>query len=48
MLWGLGAFGEPGARRVLELLQTELALAMGLAGKPTIDSIDKSLVRLDR
>lgn len=48
ILWGLGAYGQAGAQRVLELLETELALAMGLAGKPTIASIDRSLVKFDR
>jgi 4-hydroxymandelate oxidase len=47
-LWGLGAFGQPGVARVLELLQTELALAMGLAGKPNLASIDRTLVRIER
>jgi len=47
-LWGLGAFGQPGVVRVLEMLQTELALAMGLSGRPNLDSIDRSLVRIDR
>lgn len=47
-LWGLGAFGQPGVTRVLELLQTELALAMGLAGRPNLASIDRTLIRIDR
>jgi 4-hydroxymandelate oxidase len=42
-LWGLGAYGEPGVRRVLELLQTELALAMALSGRPNLASIDRTL-----
>lgn len=46
VLWGLGAFGEPGAKRVLELLRTELALAMGLCGKPNLAAIDRKLLRL--
>ena len=45
-LWGLGAFGEPGVKRVLELLRTELALAMGLCGKPNLQSIDRNVVKL--
>jgi isopentenyl diphosphate isomerase/L-lactate dehydrogenase-like FMN-dependent dehydrogenase len=45
-LWGLGAYGEPGAKRVLELLRTELALAMGLCGKANLSQIDRGLVRL--
>jgi len=47
-LWGLGAFGEQGVQRVMEILRTELAWAMALAGRPTIASIDKTLVRIDR
>lgn len=45
-LWGLGAFGEAGVVRVLELLQTELALAMGLCGKPKISDLDRSILRM--
>jgi isopentenyl diphosphate isomerase/L-lactate dehydrogenase-like FMN-dependent dehydrogenase len=44
-LYGLAAFGQRGVERVVELLRTELALDMGLAGTPTLDSIDPSLVR---
>jgi 4-hydroxymandelate oxidase len=44
-LWGLGAFGQPGVERVLWMLGAELKLAMALAGKPTLASIDRSLVR---
>jgi 4-hydroxymandelate oxidase len=45
VLWGLAAAGEAGARRVLQLLRDELELAMALAGRPTIQSVDRSLVR---
>ena len=44
-LWGLGAFGQPGVERVLWMLGAELKLAMALAGKPTLASIDRKLVR---
>ncbi|MCS7024586.1 MAG: alpha-hydroxy-acid oxidizing protein [Bryobacteraceae bacterium] len=44
-LYGLAAFGGRGVERVLELLKTELALDMALAGVPTLASIDSSLVR---
>lgn len=47
-LWGLGAYGQAGVTRVLELLQTELALAMGLSGRPNLASIDRTLIRIDR
>ncbi len=45
VLWGLGAYGEAGAVRVLELMRTELALAMGLCGKPNLASINRTLVK---
>ena len=48
VMWGLAAYGQPGVQRVLELLQTELARAMGQAGRPTVASIDRSLVRIER
>ena len=38
-LWGLGAFGETGIARVLELLQAELVRIMKLAGTPTLADI---------
>jgi 4-hydroxymandelate oxidase len=47
-LWGLGAFGEPGARRVLEILQKELAWAMAVAGRANIAAIDRSLIRIEQ
>lgn len=45
-LYGLAAFGGPGVERVLELLRTELALDMGLAGVPNLAAINRSLVRI--
>ncbi|MCP5112669.1 MAG: alpha-hydroxy-acid oxidizing protein, partial [bacterium] len=45
-LYGLTAFGQRGVERVIELLRTELALDMGLAGVPNLKSIDRSLVRI--
>ncbi|MBM3801214.1 MAG: alpha-hydroxy-acid oxidizing protein [Acidimicrobiia bacterium] len=44
-VWGLAAFGQVGVQRVVELLSAELVLSMGLAGKPNVASIDRSLVR---
>ena len=44
-LWGLGAFGQPGVERVLWMLGAELKLAMALAGKPALVSIDRGLVK---
>ncbi len=43
-LWGLGAFGEAGVDRVLEILQGELKLAMGNCGTQTVAAIDRSYV----
>src|SRR5450830_726247 len=35
-IWGLGAFGQPGVERVLELMRVELYGAMQQVGAPTI------------
>jgi isopentenyl diphosphate isomerase/L-lactate dehydrogenase-like FMN-dependent dehydrogenase len=43
-LWGLGAFGQAGVDRVLEILQAELKLAMGNCGTPTVRDINNSYV----
>lgn len=45
-LYGLAAFGQRGVERVVELLHSELALNMGLAGVPDLSAIDQSLVRI--
>ena len=45
--WGLGAYGAPGVQRILEILQQELAQAMAYTGRPTLASIDRSVVRTD-
>jgi 4-hydroxymandelate oxidase len=46
VLWGLAVAGAEGVRNVLELLHAELILAMQLAGRPTLASLDRSLVQL--
>ncbi len=38
-VWGLGAFGQPGVEKVLDLLRAELVRIMRLAGTPSIGSI---------
>ena len=43
-LWALAANGEEGVRDVLGMLKEELSLGMALSGRPTIASIDRSLV----
>jgi isopentenyl diphosphate isomerase/L-lactate dehydrogenase-like FMN-dependent dehydrogenase len=45
-LWGLGAFGRRGVARVIELLRSELAVDMGMAGVAKISQIDRSFVRI--
>jgi 4-hydroxymandelate oxidase len=45
--WGLGAFGPLGARRVIEILQAELRLAMTETGRTTLASIDPTAVRVN-
>ena len=37
--WGLGAFGQAGVERVLDLLNRELLIAMQSSGTPTIESV---------
>jgi L-lactate dehydrogenase (cytochrome) len=44
LLYGLGAGGEAGVRRAVELLAIELQTAMALAGCPSLAAIDSSLV----
>jgi 4-hydroxymandelate oxidase len=46
LLWGMAVGGADGVEHVLTLLNEELKLAMALAGRPTLASIDRSLVRL--
>ena len=43
-LWGLGAFGQAGVDRVLEILQGELKMAMGNCGAQNVAAIDRSYV----
>lgn len=46
ILWGLAANGATGVFHVLEMLREELELAMILSGRPSLASIDRSLVKL--
>jgi len=43
-LWGLGISGAQGVTRVVEILRKEFELAMMLTGRPTIGSIDRSVL----
>ena len=44
-IWGLGAFGQPGVERVLELLRIELYAAMQQVGAPTVRHLVPAMVR---
>jgi isopentenyl diphosphate isomerase/L-lactate dehydrogenase-like FMN-dependent dehydrogenase len=44
-LWGLVAFGQRGVVQVMDILQSELATDMGMAGTGKISEIDRSYVR---
>ena len=44
-LWGLGAFGQPGVERVLEILRTETRLAMQQLGAPTLKDLTPAMLR---
>ncbi len=44
-VWGLGAFGQAGVERVLELLRTELHAIMQQVGAPTITHLTPAMVR---
>ena len=43
-IWGLAVDGEAGVRTVLKMLRDELDRTMGACGRPTIDSIDISVL----
>jgi 4-hydroxymandelate oxidase len=43
-LWGLGAFGQAGVDRVLEILQGELKLVMGNCGTRTVADVNRAYV----
>ncbi|HLH94032.1 MAG TPA: alpha-hydroxy acid oxidase [Xanthobacteraceae bacterium] len=44
-LWGLGAFGQAGVERVLELLRIELLAAMQQVGAPSLKQLVPAMVR---
>ena len=46
ILWGLAVAGEQGVTHVLEILRSELERSMALAGCPTLDHVNRDLVRL--
>ena len=44
LFWGLAVNGEAGLTAVLEMLRDELDTAMGMLGRPTIDSLDSEIL----
>jgi isopentenyl diphosphate isomerase/L-lactate dehydrogenase-like FMN-dependent dehydrogenase len=44
-IWGLGAFGQPGVERVLELLRVETYAMMQQVGAPNIKALTPAMVR---
>jgi 4-hydroxymandelate oxidase len=44
-LWGLGAFGQEGVERVLEIVRTETRAAMQQCGARSVKDLDQSFVR---
>jgi 4-hydroxymandelate oxidase len=46
-LWGLGAFGQEGVERVLEILTRELEITMRAIGAPTLASLGPHSVGVD-
>ena len=44
-LWGLGAFGQPGVERVLEILRVETRAVMQQVGAPSIKHLTPMMVR---
>jgi isopentenyl diphosphate isomerase/L-lactate dehydrogenase-like FMN-dependent dehydrogenase len=43
-LYGLGAAGEAGVTKVVNILQREFQMAMVLMGRTSIGSIDRSVI----
>ncbi len=44
-IWGLGAFGQEGVAKVMQILDSELEIAMKQAGTPTLADITRDTVR---
>ena len=48
VLHGLAAAGATGVAHVLKILRAELEIAMALTGRPTLSSIDRSVIHWER
>src|SRR5690606_25417641 len=43
-LYGLGAYGQPGVTRALQIIQRELDISMAFCGRTQIDQVDRSIL----
>ena len=43
-LYGLGAMGEAGVTKALEIIHKELDITMAFCGRTQIDTVDKSIL----
>jgi 4-hydroxymandelate oxidase len=48
VLWGLAAYGADGVQRVIEMLQTETARDMAMCGRPNLQSVGRTMVKIHR
>ena len=46
-LWGLGAFGQEGVERALEILTRELQITMRAIGAPSLDALGPHSIGVD-
>jgi 4-hydroxymandelate oxidase len=46
VMWGLAAYGADGVQGVVEMLQTELGRYMCMCCRPSLASIDSSVLRV--
>ncbi|HET8598479.1 MAG TPA: alpha-hydroxy acid oxidase [Castellaniella sp.] len=44
-LYGLGAYGEPGVRRALDIIARELDLSMAFCGRTRVQDVDRTILR---
>ena len=44
MVWGLGAMGEAGVTRALEIIRNELDLTMAFCGKTRLADVDRGIL----
>jgi L-lactate dehydrogenase (cytochrome) len=44
MVYGLGAMGEAGVTKALEIIRNELDLTMAFCGHTSVDTVDKDIL----